>query len=323
MSVEAYRPVARSVEQLVNDYLREEPTIMYSDFEPNILMGVEAVKAIEIADESLRWGGPTIRTAIRRVADLQFLNRDGSVRFRFCENPRFRRTLDLVLDGHKKAHSKANESLVIRAAIAAGISLNDTQAVSDMTAEEPLFSQLAASREHQEAVRAANSRQQMIDEITRNGTQGFTLMTQYGGRRVFDKDGYEVQYSSSGGRAKKKNGGFENMSDEDIRQIHAHVMEKRRAIEMAKDGTLAKHTQQLGKEHYQQKFNGDPGSNQPKPAAAAVLTDPRNGQPIMRRIDLINYINSSRDALAKLVKPRGVTIFERARAVDALLAAKD
>src|SRR5229473_2380030 len=120
MTVEAYRPVARTVEQLVNDYLHERPTIRFADFQPNILMAIDAVKEIKIADESLRWGGPNIRTAIRLVAAGEFRNPEGGLRFQFAENPRFRATLDYAIyDAHldekgnpKLARSTGTENMV-------------------------------------------------------------------------------------------------------------------------------------------------------------------------------------------------------------------
>ncbi len=88
---------------------------------------------------------------------------------------------------------------------------------------------------------------------------------------------------------------------------------------------LRKTVRQQGKERFEQKFNSDPTTGKPvtSPNAAAVLVDPRNGQAITSRLGLIAYINSSNDALQRLVKPRGTTIRERALAVDALLNQRD
>jgi len=307
-----YRRVEKTLDEIIEEHLRTEPLFLYSGVVANVKLGVQAVEQNEIDEEHHRWRGDVVRAVLEQCA----------ARGMFAQNGNYIAALDAVYTQFpQKGRTEANNRVIISAAGAHQVPF-DAEHLIDLVALPEVWATLHDSRGCLEQRQSNQQREWMIHEITRGGTQGFTLMTQYGGRRVFDKDGYEVQYSSSGGRAKKKLGGFENMSDEEIQQIHTHVMEKRAAIAAATNGTLKKQVNQLGKDHYQGKFHGDPGSRTPA-NAAAVLVDPRNGQPISSRLGLIAYINSSNDALARLVKPRGVTIRERALEVDRLLGARE
>src|SRR6266478_2826239 len=309
-----YRRVEKTLDEIIEEHLRTEPLFLYSGVVANVKLGVQAVENNEIDEEHHRWRGDVVRSVLQGCAS----------RGMFAQNGSYLRALDAVYERFpQKGRTEANNRAIISAAGAHQVPF-DAEHLIDLVATPEVWAMLHDSRETLDQRQSNQQREWMIDEITKGGTQGFTLMTQYGGRRVFDKDGYEVQYSSSGGRAKKKLGGFENMSDEEIQQIHAHVMEKRAAIEAATNGTLKKQVKQLGENHYQGKFHGDPGSRQPATTPGnAILIDPRDGQAITRRIDLIHYINSSSDALAKLVKPKGTTIRERALEVDRLLGARE
>jgi len=312
MTTEAYRPIDRTVEQLVNDYLREEPTFLFADFAPNIGIAINAVKAAAVADETLRWGGPVIRSVVRDIAARQ------NPRFQFCENPRYRNTLNCVLEAHGLARSASNEGIIVRAALAAGIPFDDTQSVSDKIAEPDIFSKLGASPEREAQVRAANSKQQMIDFITKNGTSGFSLTNEYGtNKRQFDKDGFEIQFSSSGGRGPKGTSLFDD--DTNLHNAYNQIVAKRQAIELHNQGKLGQHVDQQAKQRYENRFHADPTTGAPINASTKQLIDPRNGLPFTSKQQLVSYINSDRQATARLLQRNGRVDPELGREFECIL----
>jgi hypothetical protein len=320
MTVERYRPVARSVEQLVNDYLSEEPTFLFSGLEANIGIAISAIQAVEIAEgeEDHRWRGDFMRTVIRKVAK-------GETRFQFAENPKYRNTLNSVFETYPLARVKANESLIIRAGSAAQIPFDNVQAILDLVAEPSIWNSLVLSQQHLEQTQATRLREQMISEMTQSGTKPFSLRTGNLNSETYDTQGRKVQFSGSGGRRfVASDQGFSSMTDEQIKAMHDQWSTQQQYNRMSTED-LRKTVRQQGKEHLEQKFRGNPitGQSSTPTTAASILIDPRSGRPITRRIDLINYINSSDGALAQLVKPKGHTIRERALEVDRLLGAKD
>ncbi len=258
MTVEAYRPVARTVEQLVNDYLREEPTFIFADFVPNIGIAVMAVKATEVADEALRWGGPVIRSVVRGIAARQ------NPRFQFCENPRYRETLNTVYATYGKQRSVASDGIVIRECLTAGISLDDVQSVLDLCANQEILDSLPDSAERTGQKHYNAGRQRMIDYITKNGTSGFSLTNEYGtNRREYDKDGFEIQFSSSGGRGPKGTSLFDD--DTSLRNAYNQIVAKRQALDLYNQGKLGKHVDQQAKQRLRGSFPcrlGDRRANQ-------------------------------------------------------------
>src|SRR5713226_8978819 len=96
-----YRRVERTIEEVINDYLSERPTIMFSNFAPNIEVAKSAIEANEIDEEHHRWRGDTIRDVVRKVAGKLYRNEDGGLRYEFCENPRYRRSLDNIYDAYR------------------------------------------------------------------------------------------------------------------------------------------------------------------------------------------------------------------------------
>src|SRR5258708_11009935 len=138
-----YRRIERTIEEVINDYLSERPTIMFSNCAPNIEVAKSAIEANEIDEDHHRWRGDVIRDVVRKVAGKLYRNEDGGLRFEFCENPNFRRTLDYAIyDAHvnekgnpKLARITATENIVIDAAVADRVALNDEQGILDVVAK--------------------------------------------------------------------------------------------------------------------------------------------------------------------------------------------
>src|SRR6266404_3432460 len=201
MTVEAYRPVARSIEQLANDYVKEQFPLG-ADFEPNLQIVVNAINAAEVSNPSLRLGGPVVRSIVRGIITgqnvndgavrLQVLNTNGTARYRLCENPQYRQALNGALDINGKIRDAGNEKFVVRTAIERSIPLDDETGLSDIVAE--LFDQLTSTPEHESAVGAANLRRQRTDEMTSGGSKPFSLRTASGNSRTYDSQGREIQF---------------------------------------------------------------------------------------------------------------------------------
>src|SRR5216683_4838210 len=72
-----YRRVERSIEEVINDYLAERQTILYSNFTPNIGIAKAAIEANEIDEEHHRWRGDVIRDVVRKVAGRRYSKEEG------------------------------------------------------------------------------------------------------------------------------------------------------------------------------------------------------------------------------------------------------
>lgn len=318
-----------SAGQLVAERLRQARFFLYADSIPNVQIILEAAQRNEV-DPELIWREDVVDNVIERcIAGSSFTGSGEPYYAEISENPKLRAALDGVYTRYPRfARNVANDGMLIEAAAQHQLKAFDAQSLIDMVTEDAtLFNSLAKSEQFVEQQSALREREQMIHDLTKGGTSGFTLMTQYGSRRNFDKNGYEITFSSSGGRSTKKNGGFENFTDDQIREMHAHVMEKRKLIAMASAGTLSQHARNEGQKRLEERFHGDPTKYVPpmptEETQAVVLVDPRNGKAITTRQQLVAYITSSRDALSRLVhNKQGKTIPERALAVDRLLATR-
>lgn len=162
----------------------------------------------------------------------------------------------------------------------------------------------------------SSARSSMIAKITNGGTSGFKLRTQYGGIRVFDKDGYEVQFSSAGGRSRDRVGGFENMSTDQIRETYNAVVGARQLKDMPVEDL-----RKMVRENGQQAFERSTVSARPASSDVELL-DP-NGFPIETKRELIQYINSSKDATRKLLMRNGKIDPARARKFERILNSND
>jgi len=132
-------------------------------------------------------------------------------------------------------------------------------------------------------------------------------------QKVFDKDGYEFQYSTAGGRTKPKGGGFDSMSDADVHAIYLQVAEERRLKGLTKDELKAEINPQR-----QQKYEASSRSMQPNPLGVELI-NPDTGAVISDKKSLIRFINSGRDNTKRLLQRRGETDKTLARAFEALL----
>ncbi len=153
--------------------------------------------------------------------------------------------------------------------------------------------------ELQQQQRAIEQRTREINEITRNYTAGFKIRTPNGGIKVFDRDGFEIQFSGSGGRAKPRDGGFDSMSDGEISAICEQIRTERRMRSMTKEGLKAEINPVR-----QQQYESSSTSLGPNPAGVELVLD---GKVITTKRELINAINSRNDATKTMLTRNGVT----------------
>ena len=310
-------------QQTVAYRLSQSRFFLYSNLDTNVQLVIDAIYKNEV-DPELIWRDDVVDDVISQCIE-GFT--DLGKAHELTANPEIRAALDEVYRRYPRfLYGPANDGLIIEAAAKHQINF-DAQSLLDLVVLPEVWGSLALSQEFRDQQSAAKERERMINDLTKGGTSGFTILTPYGSRRNYDRNGYEITFSSSGGRSTKKNGGFENMSDDQIREIHTHVLEKRRLIGMAEQGTLAAHARNEGQKRLEERFHGDPSAyKSPMPTSetqAVVLVDPRNGNAITTRKQLIAYITSDRNALALLVRNKqGVTIPERALAVDRLLSTR-
>ena len=314
MTVNYYQKIDKTVDEIIEEHLRTEPLFLYSGVVANVKLGVQAVENNEIDEEHHRWRGDIIRGVLEQCA----------ARGMFAQNGNYLRALDAVYSHYPRfARVSGNDRMIVHFALEKNVPF-EAQALADMIAEQEVWDSLALAPQYVEQTQATRLREQRIREMTQGGSKPFSLRTGNLNSRTFDVGGREIQFSGSGGRRFiKDDQGFAAMADEQIQSMYDQWKQEQTYKSMSVED-LRKQVRQQGKEHFEQKFRGDPGSRQPATTPGnAVLIDPRNEQPITRRIDLIHYINSSSDALAKLVKPKGTTIRERALEVDRLLGARE
>src|SRR6266478_4567611 len=311
---EAYRRVEKTLDEIIEEHLRSEKLFLYSGIEANINIGIQAVENNDIEETHSRWRGDVVRSALQGCAD----------RGMFAQNGNYLRALDAVYSHYPRfARVSGNDRMIVHFALKKNVPF-EAQALADMIAEQEVWDSLALAPQYVEQTQAAKQREQWISEMTQGGSKPFALRTGNLNSETYDTAGRKVQFSGSGGRRFiKDDQGFAGMGDEQIKSMYDQWKQEQTYKSMSVED-LRKQVRQQGKEHFEQKFRGDPGSRQPATTPGnAVLINPTNGQAITRRIDLIHYINSAPDALAKLVKPKGVTIRERALEVDRLLGAKE
>jgi hypothetical protein len=172
---------------------------------------------------------------------------------------------------------------------------------------------LLLTPEATERQRRLEQRTREINQITNNYTSGFKIRTPNGGTRVYDKDGFEIQFSSAGGRARPRDAGFDEMTDEQVHSIYEQVAEQRRLQGLSKEALRAEINPVR-----QQKYESSSVSLGPDPAGVD-LVDPNTGAVISDKRTLIRVINSSADATKRMLTRNGVTDRTLARRFEELL----
>jgi hypothetical protein len=184
-------------------------------------------------------------------------------------------------------------------------SAGDLSDVMDWMVENEQVPLSAAGKEWRNQQHGIEQRTNEINSITKNYSTGFKLRSPngaYHSMRVFDKDGFEIQFSSSGGgRTKPKGGGFDALSNEEVHDIYLEVTEERRLRGLSKNELKAEINPQR-----QQKYEASSRSMQPNPLGTQLI-NPDNGQVIDNKRDLIRFINSGRDNTKRLLQRRGET----------------
>lgn len=315
----------RPIEAVINDYLSERPTILFSNFLPNIEVAKSAIEANEIDEEHHRWRGDVIRDVVRRVAAKLYRNEDGGLRFEFCENPKYRRTLDYAIydanldekGNPKLARATATENMVINGAVADVVALDDEQGILDIVAK--VWDALPKSREHIEYVQQNVARERMINEMTQNGSKPFSLRTGNSNSRTYDPQGREIQFSGGGGRRfVSGDQGFADMTDEQVQAMYDQWKLQESYKSMSTED-LRKQVRQQGKERFEQKFNSDPTTGAPITVSTKQLIDPRSNLPFTSKQQLVSFINSNRYATAQLLQRNGKVDPELAREFERIL----
>lgn len=306
-------------QQIVAERLRQPKYFAYAFLESNVQLIVDAIYRNEIEPE-MRWANHVIDDVIEAcISGATF----GNQHIVLIENPKIRAALDGVYQRYPRfGRNVANDLALIEGASRYQINFDAKNLIQMVTDDNNLFQSLAKSEQFVEQQSAMREREQMIAYLTENGTTKFTV-----GRQTFDKQGFLIEHSSSGGRRKVAGDeGFLGWTDEQLRYAVEQVRLKRELKSMD-TVALAKRVRAEGQQRLEEKYHGDPTKYvSPMPTAetqAVVLIDPRNGNPITTRKQLIAYITSDRSALARLVRNKqGVTVPEKSLAVDRLLATR-
>lgn len=226
-----------------------------------------------------------------------------------------------ALDAAKARHplsdfgALAFEKIILNKTIELGWDLTSAQNISDVMdwlLEQQEIPLSEAGREAQQQQRNVEQRTNEINEITRNYSSGFKIRTVNGGIKVYDKDGFEIQFSSSGGRAKPKDGGFDSKTDEEIHSIYEQVMDERCLRSLSKEELKS----EIINPARQQQYEAAGKSLGPNPAGIELVLD---GVVITTKRELINAIKSSNDATKRMLTRNGVTDRTLAKRFEELL----
>ena len=288
---------------------------IYGGFMPNIQIGVNAVNENPVpADE--KWFLQVVEGVIFNIADET--NRGVSERFAFCRNPRYDATLQAAYERYDLARTEAVQGLVIGAACEHGVNLGDTLAVLDVLALPEVYSKLPKSEIFVQTQSALAARQRKINEMTSNGSKNFSVRTGNSNSIRYDVNGFELQFSSSGG-TRHAGKGFDGMSDDEIEALYRQWVTEQRYKAMT-PAQLKEIVRTGVQQNYVDKFKMDAVTNQPIANQVEALYDPTTGAAITTRKQLITYSNSSQDASKRLLcDKQGKSVPARVRAFERIL----
>lgn len=193
------------------------------------------------------------------------------------------------------------ETLVEIAKRLPGLSTNDNYTGFPLSATQA-GRQLAMDTTLPKAL--AMERQELIAEITQ-GRSTFSLTTGYGNRKVYDSStGFELQFSSAGGRRKVVGNAWEGLSQAQVRELHAKVMEERRLKNMSRS--------ELRKEIAPHR--GKPLAPSTKPVETSDgyrLINPSTGIEFNKH-ELLEFLHDKGNATKILVHPSSRTLIPEA-----------
>ena len=320
-----------SAGEVVLGRLRQAKYFLYSNYIPTLQIVLEACQRNEVEPE-LMWRDDVIDSVIERcITGSSFTGSGEEYYGKISENPTLRAAINGVYERYPRfARSMSNDQMIIEAAARHQTNFDAASLITMVTEDAVLFDKsLGKSEQWNDQQKALREREEGIAYLTKNGTSSFSVGKDWrGDPQTFNKLGYLVERSPSGERriGGKDDKGFVGWTDEQVRYAVQEVKAKREYAQQQKDGTLGRNIDQTVKKNITERFHGNPYEYKPPmptdKTIPAVLIDPRDGSAITTRLQLNEYINSDEKALARLVKPHGVTIPERARAVDILLASK-
>ena len=216
----------RSADEIIEAILREEGTFIFSGVIANLSIARAAIEANDISPEEM-WREDVVRDVIQRVAeyteDPPANSEDPLARFRFTTNPQHAATLEAIFNRYPRiGRSKGNIRLILQAAAKNEVDFLP-QPLLELIARPDVWNSLHVSEAHAAQQQANRQRQQWIAALTNNGTTNFTV-----DRKTYDTKGFEVQFSSSGGRAKVKDDeGFPGWTNEQLEYAYNVVMRTR------------------------------------------------------------------------------------------------
>lgn len=281
-----------------------QPRFYLYAWETNIPQIIDAVYQNQVEPEQL-WADHSIDDVISRCAS------DSGFRFgpnnesyiKIEQNPTTRAKLDAVYQHfHPRfVRCDSNDLFIIEGAFKHRIRFETENLINMIVENDSLFKSLAVSNEHKENIADIHERLGMLAALTNNGTSNFIV-----DRKTYDTKGFEIQFSSSGGRRKVDgDGGFDDWTDEQVAYAYDVVMRTRRLKGMNVTD-LRKHAHKEGVRRFEERFHVNPETNIPTKLNKKLI-DPRTGQPFVDKAQLVSFINSfgRGEGVARLVVVNG------------------
>ncbi len=298
-----------AVNNIMHGYVE---TFLFGDVPANISIAKSAIEANENALPEQRWWREVMTAVILDVARGRLLPR-----YQFCENPRYRATLDAVYSAYSLARTESNAGLIIQAS--AGIPFANTQAILDRVAEPDVYGNLVKSPEFEAQVRSTKQRDAEIAAMTAKGS--FVIRTSNGNIVRYSSDGFEIQYSSSGG-TRRGGPGFAGMDDQQVADLYAQWSAQQQMNSMSKED-LRKIVRTGVQNAFVEKYDRDPNSLQPiipEEVKREHLLDPRDGSPILTKKHLCAVINLGDNIAKKLLcDPQGKSVPHKVKEFERVL----
>ena len=237
------------------------------------------------------------------------------------EIPEFAESLRSAWASSNYVRNTAANGIVLDEAIKSQIVLDDSDALSfviDQLGLENGWEKNAQGQQQANEFSEQQERKRLINELTYGGKQSFVVIRPNCSRQRFDVEGRPIEFSQSGmtpsgGAGRLSDPGFAGMTTEDLRTLHANVMQQRKLQSMSKDD-LRKIVRTGG----EARFEAATTSKLPQPQSVELI-NPDSGEAISNKTALIKFINLHRENTKRLIQKNGVTVPELARRFEEIL----
>ncbi|MGB7729581.1 MAG: hypothetical protein WBL50_16240 [Candidatus Acidiferrum sp.] len=308
---EQYRAISRTTDEIIQAAFLQPHLFLWSGVRANEILGYKFVDENADVQPTMRWRNDVVDSVLRRHA----------ARGAFDYNGNHQRALGAVYEAYpQKGRTAGNDLMIINASADYRVPFLADDLI-ELISRPEVWSKLSDSPEFLVQRQANLAREREIAAMTKNGSSNFTIRTGNSNSVRYDTNGFELQYSSSGG-TRRAGPGFEGMSDQEVYAMWSQWSDQQAMNKMSVED-LRKVVKTGVQAAFVEKTQRDPQSLQPIVTAADAaepLIDFRDGSVIDSRRKLIAFINDHHENSKKLlVGPDGKVIQHRKIRFEQLL----